>query len=75
MASKFKIKSFNSLPLEERKKIIYYSEKDRAKGMQQVLNLLKNDIGRNQKEAVKRWINRIEKSLQREYEVIDDGKL
>lgn len=75
MASKFKIKSFNSLPLEERKKIIYYSEKDRAKGMQQVLDLLKNDIGRNQKEAVKRWINRIEKSLQREYEVIDDGKL
>lgn len=75
MASKFKIKPFNSLPLEERKKIIYYCEKDRAKGMQQVLDLLKNDIGRNQKEAVKRWINRIEKSLQREYEVIDDGKL
>lgn len=72
MASKFKIKPFNSLPLEERKKIIYYCEKDRAKGMKQVLDLLKNDIGRNQKRKVSDWINAIETSLQKEYEVIDD---
>lgn len=72
MASKFKIKPFNSLPLEERKKIIYYCEKDRAKGMKQVLDLLKNDIGRNQKRKVLDWINAIETSLQKEYEVIDN---
>ena len=75
MASKIKIKSFNSLPIEERKKIIYYCETARARGMKQIICLLNNDIGCNQKRKVNNWIKQIEESLQKEYEVIDNGKL
>lgn len=71
MSSKFKVEPFASLPIDEYKKIRYYCEIEKAKVMKQVLGLLKNDIGRNQKRKVLDWINNIEAGLKQEYEVVD----
>lgn len=68
---KLKVKQFNSLPYEERHRMIYYCEESRVQGMKQVLATLKNDIGKNQKAKVTAWIKDIEKSLEAEYEVIE----
>ena len=70
-AKKTKVKKFNNLPFEERTKIVYYNEKARVRGMKQVLDALKNDIGSNQKRKINKWVNDIEKSLESEYEVIE----
>lgn len=74
VGNRFKVKPFNDLPKEERIKIIYYSEEARKQGMQQVLAKLKNDIGKNQKAKITKWINEIEKSLETEYEVLNWSK-
>ena len=68
---KVKIIPFNELPFEERLKIGYYAEKARIQGMKQVLCVLKNDIGSNQKRKINKWVQDIEKSLEREYVVIE----
>lgn len=49
MTDKFKVIPFNDLPKEERIKIIYYMEMSRKRGMEQILHLLKDEIGNKQK--------------------------
>ena len=68
---KTKIVPFNSLPFEERNRISYYMEEYRALGMRQIGERLKNDIGKNQKAIITKWINNIETRLKRDYEVIE----
>lgn len=69
---KIKVIPFNKLPLEERKKIIFYIESGRSRGMQQILAKLQNDIGSNQKRKINKYISDIDSSLQKEYEIIDN---
>lgn len=61
---------FNDLPKDARIKMIYYMEDFRKRGMEQVLNLLKDDIGSNQKKKILNWVQDISDSLSREYKVI-----
>ena len=61
---------FNDLPQDTRIKMIYYMEDFRKRGMEQVLNLLKDDIGVNQKKKILSWMQDISDSLSREYKVI-----
>ncbi len=61
---------FNDLPLDARIKMIYYMEDFRRRGMEQVLNLLKDDIGTNQKKRILRYMQDISDSLSKEYKVI-----
>lgn len=70
MTDKLKIVPFNDLPEEERIKIIYYMEMSRMRGMGQILNLLKNEIGQNQKKKILNYMQDIADSLAKEYEVI-----
>lgn len=70
MTDKVKIIPFNDLPKEERIKIIYYMEMSRMKGMEQILNLLKDEIGRRQKQKILNYMQDIANSLAKEYEVI-----
>ena len=74
MSEKIKVRKFNDLPKEERKKIIYYCEESRIQGMRQVLDKLKYEIGRNQKCKILTWIGQIEDTLEREYEVEDNDR-
>lgn len=70
MTDKVKIIPFNDLPKEERIKIIYYMEMSRKKGMEQILNLLKDEIGERQKRKILNYMQDIANSLIKEYEVI-----
>lgn len=70
MTDKLKIVPFNDLPEEERIKIIYYMEMSRMRGMGQILNLLKDEIGNKQKKKILNYMQDIVDSLAKEYEVI-----
>lgn len=70
MTDKVKIIPFNDLPKEERIKIIYYMEMSRKKGMEQILSLLKDEIGERQKRKILNYMQDIANSLIKEYEVI-----
>lgn len=68
---KMQVIPFNDYPKEERKRIAYYTEMARVQAFNQILSLLRNDIGRNQKDKIIRWRNNIEKSLASEYVEIE----
>jgi hypothetical protein len=70
MTDKLKIIPFNDLPKEERIKIIYYMEMSRMRGMDQILHLLKDEIGQSQKKKILNYMQDIADSLAKEYEVI-----
>ena len=70
MTNKVKIIPFNDLPKEERIKIIYYMEMSRKRGMEQILSLLKDEIGERQKKKILNYMQDIANSLIKEYEVI-----
>lgn len=70
MNNKFKVVPFNDLPNEERIKIIYYMEMSRKRGMEQILHLLKDEIGNKQKKKILHYMQVITDSLVKEYEVI-----
>lgn len=65
--NKMQVIPFNDYPKEERQRIAYYTEMARVQAFNQILSLLRNDIGRNQKDKIIRWRNNIEKSLASEY--------
>lgn len=68
---KTKVVPFNDYPYRDRKIMCYYTEDARAQGMEQVLDLLACDIGANQKRKVRKWIDNIRASLEREYELAE----
>lgn len=70
MTDKFKVIPFNDLPKEERIKIIYYMEMSRKRGMEQILHLLKDEIGNKQKKEILNCMQVISDTLAKEYEVI-----
>lgn len=70
MAEKIKVVAFNDLPEEERKRLIYYIELHRMRGMEQVRCMLKDEIGTKQKKKIMDWEQDISDRLSREYEVI-----
>lgn len=72
MAEKIKVVAFSYLPEEERKRLIYYIELHRMRGMEQVRHLLKDDIGKNQQKKILDWEQDISDRLNREYEVITE---
>ena len=74
MTDKFKVIPFNDLPKEERIKIIYYMEMYRIRGMEQMLNLLKDEIGNKQKKKILNYMQDIVDSLANEYEVIKNDR-
>lgn len=61
---------FNELPLDTRIKMIYYMENFRRRGMEQILHLLKDDIGQNQKKMILNYMKDISDRLEKEYKVI-----
>ena len=74
MTDKFKVIPFNGLPKEERIKIIYYMEMHRKRGMEQILNLLKDEIGNKQKKKILNYMQDITDTLAKEYEVIRNDR-
>lgn len=68
---KIKVVPFNDYPYADRKIMCYYTEEARITGMEQVLDLLACDIGANQKKKVRKWIDDIKSSLDREYELLE----
>lgn len=74
MTDKLKIVPFNDLPKEERIKIIYYMEMSRMRGMEQILNLLKDEIGNKQKKKILNYMQDITDILANEYEVIKNER-
>lgn len=74
MTDKLKIVPFNDLPKEERIKIIYYMEMSRMRGMEQILNLLKDEIGNKQKKKILNYMQDITDTLANEYEVIKNER-
>ena len=74
MTDKFKVTPFNDLPKEERIKIIYYMEMSRKRGMEQILHLLKDEIGDKQKKIILNCIQTITDTLAKEYEVIRNDR-
>ena len=74
MTDKFKVIPFNDLQKEERIKIIYYMEMSRMRGMEQILNLLKDEIGGRQKKKILNYMQDIANSLAKEYEVIKNDQ-
>lgn len=74
MTDKFKVIPFNDLPKEERIKIIYYMEMSRKRGMEQILYLLKDEIGDKQKKKILNYVQTITDTLAKEYEVIRNDR-
>lgn len=74
MTDKFKVIPFNDLPKEERIKIIYYMEMSRKRGMEQILHLLKDEIGDKQKKKILNYMQDITDTLAKEYEVIRNDR-
>lgn len=74
MTDKFKVIPFNDLPKEERIKIIYYMEMSRKRGMEQILHLLKDEIGNKQKKKILNYVQNITDTLAKEYEVIRNDR-
>lgn len=74
MTDKFKVIPFNDLPKEDRIKIIYYMEMSRKRGMEQILHLLKDEIGDKQKKKILNCVQTITDTLAKEYEVITNDR-
>ncbi len=68
---KIKVKEFNDLPIEERHKIIYYTNIEKIITIKQVLKLLERDIGENQRQKLDNWRHNIENYQKAHYEVED----
>lgn len=67
---KFKVVPFNDLPEEERIKMTYYMEEHRRRGMEQVLWMIQDDIGENQKKKILNYVQDISNELMKKYEVV-----
>lgn len=72
MSEKTKVKEFNSLPFEERKKIIYYTNEEKILTINQVLHKLKDSIGPYQRNKLNEWRRNIERCNEREYELVNN---
>ena len=68
---KIKVIPFNDLPEKERVKMIYYMECYRQRGMEQVLWMLKDDIGENQKKKILNYSQDIHSNLMKKYDVVE----
>lgn len=52
---------FNSLSLEERRKIAYYTNEEKMLTIRQVISMLDDSIGRYQKRKLREWLKNLEK--------------